>query len=323
MVFFECGKALCPVISKTTLDEWNVDLGQVSALQSQPDNAAIRQPLGELIPGAGARLVNGTSRLNVTIPQRYLQTPYDNTLPLSQWQYGINVGAWRLRHSGYFTENQGRGTQWRAQQSFVGHDIPDWHSRLMLGQTSTAGRVFDSFSFKGAMLTSEDSMIPDSQRNYAPVINGVALSQATVEIRQSRNIIYQKNIPPRPFSLRDVVPANTSGELQVTIRESNGRERTFIQPYATQPKMVREGQLRYSLAAGRYDNSGSDNRDDTFTQAESLYGLTNSTTLFTGVMGNPSYQSIAARFGQNLGNIGGLSLQLEWLRLAATVRKIC
>jgi outer membrane usher protein len=201
--------------------------------------------------------------------------------------------------------------QWTPQQTYIGRDIMALMSRLTMGQVSTTGRVFDSVNFKGIMLSSIDEMLADSQRSYGPVIKGIALSQATVEVRQGGTLIYQQDVPPGAFELTDVVPGRSSGDLEVTVRESSGEVRTFIQPYATQPKMVREGQLRYSLSAGTYDDANKRAGNNLFTQGEALYGINNRATLFGGALLSNNYQSVASGVGLNLGGLGGLSLELD------------
>ncbi|MFP1497367.1 fimbria/pilus outer membrane usher protein [Escherichia coli] len=42
------------------------------------------------------------------------------------------------------------------------------------------------------------------------------------------------------------------GDLEVTIEESDGTQRRFIQPYSSLPMMQRPGHLKYIATAGRY-----------------------------------------------------------------------
>ncbi|MEF3515682.1 fimbria/pilus outer membrane usher protein, partial [Citrobacter freundii] len=41
--------------------------------------------------------------------------------------------------------------------------------RIVVGKTYTDDNVFDSIQFTGAQLTSDENMLPDSQRDFAPV----------------------------------------------------------------------------------------------------------------------------------------------------------
>ena len=72
-------------------------------------------------------------------------------------------------------------------------------SLLTLGESSSPSDVFDSVSFRGAQLASDDDMLPESLRGYAPVVRGIARSNAQVVIRQNGYVIYQSYVAPGAF----------------------------------------------------------------------------------------------------------------------------
>ncbi|MEB7742821.1 fimbria/pilus outer membrane usher protein, partial [Escherichia coli] len=76
-------------------------------------------------------------------------------------------------------------------------------SRLMLGEDYTPSDVFDSVPFRGVMLGSDESMVPWNQREFAPVVRGIARSQARVEVRQNGYLIQSQTVAPGPFALTD------------------------------------------------------------------------------------------------------------------------
>ncbi|MEB7742823.1 fimbria/pilus outer membrane usher protein, partial [Escherichia coli] len=76
-------------------------------------------------------------------------------------------------------------------------------SRLMLGEDYTPSDVFDSVPFRGVMLGSDESMVPSNQREFAPVVRGIARSQARVEVRQNGYLIQSQTVAPGPFALTD------------------------------------------------------------------------------------------------------------------------
>ncbi|MDM4096951.1 fimbria/pilus outer membrane usher protein, partial [Klebsiella oxytoca] len=67
-------------------------------------------------------------------------------------------------------------------------------SKLVIGESTTDGQVFDSVGFRGLMLTSDDRMFEDSQRGYAPIINGIANSNALVRVSQQGVRIYETTV---------------------------------------------------------------------------------------------------------------------------------
>lgn len=108
-------------------------------------------------------------------------------------------------------------------------DIIPLRSRLTLGDGYTQGDIFDGINFRGAQLASDDNMLPDSQRGFAPVIHGIARGTAQVTIKQNGYDIYNSTVPPGPFTINDIYAAGNSGDLQVTIKEADGS--TQILPY--------------------------------------------------------------------------------------------
>ncbi len=58
----------------------------------------------------------------------------------------------------------------------------------------TDGALFDSVGLRRVQLSTDDRMYPESQRGYAPIVRGIAGSNARVQCRQGGNIIAGK--PP-------------------------------------------------------------------------------------------------------------------------------
>ncbi|WP_164099337.1 fimbria/pilus outer membrane usher protein, partial [Serratia marcescens] len=79
--------------------------------------------------------------------------------------------------------------------------------------------VFDSFQFTGLQLASDENMLPDSQRGFAPTIRGVAHSNARVSVRQHGYTIYETYVAPGAFVISDLFPTSQSGDLEITVHE--------------------------------------------------------------------------------------------------------
>lgn len=92
-------------------------------------------------------------------------------------------------------------------------------SQLLLGESATSGSIFSSYTFTGVQLASDDNMLPNSQRGFAPTVRGIANSSAIVTIRQNGYVIYQSNVPAGAFEINDLYPSSNSGDLEVTIEE--------------------------------------------------------------------------------------------------------
>ncbi|WP_296262229.1 MULTISPECIES: fimbria/pilus outer membrane usher protein [unclassified Pseudomonas] len=222
---------------------------------------------------------------------------------------GLNLGAWRLRNESSLVYGSTQPYRFRSNRTFVQRDITAFKSQLTLGETFTDSQVFDSVRFIGAMLASDDGMLPDSERVYAPIIHGIADTNATVEVRQSGFMLYSGNVPPGPFEISDLYPSGSNGDLEITVIEADGRRRVFVQAYASLPIMVPKGASRFSLAAGHYDSHDERAQSPFFTSATLIYGLTEHVTAFGGAQVAEDFQAASIGAGINTG-LGAVSLDL-------------
>jgi outer membrane usher protein len=231
---------------------------------------------------------------------------------------GVNISGWRLRNysawsysknsasdnNGYDTSN----SKWDSINTFIQHDVPVIKGTFVAGESYTPSDVFDSIQFRGVQVASDDNMLPDSLRGFAPTIRGIANSNAQVTVRQNGSIIYQTYVSPGVFAINDLYPTATSGDLVVTVRESNGNERTFTQPFANVPIMQREGRLKYGFTVGEYRSSSYDAEKSKLGQLSLIYGLSNELTIYGGTQLSQYYNAFAAGVGFGLGGLGAISL---------------
>ena len=142
-----------------------------------------------------------------------------------------------------------------------------------MGDTFTTGDVFDSVQFRGVQLMSDDEMLPDSQRGFAPTIRGMAHSNAKVTISQHGYVIYETSVSPG--GVCDKRPLSNGAKRRS--RGAGKRERWFgadLYPALfSRPFMLREGRVKFSLSAGRYHSEQSQVRSPTFLQGTLFYGL--------------------------------------------------
>lgn len=226
---------------------------------------------------------------------------------------GINLGAWRLRNYSTWNYssgngNQGSQSQWDSINTYLQRDVPVIKGQLTLGDSYTPSDVFDSLQFRGAQLASDDNMLPDSLRGFAPTVRGIANSNAKVTIRQNGTVIYQTYVPPGAFTINDLYPTSSSGDLQVTITEADGGERSFIQPFANVPVMQREGRAKYAFTVGKYRAPNRYNEEPILGQATLIYGLPHDVTAYGGFQTADNYSALAFGLGFGLGELGSISL---------------
>ncbi|WP_459200747.1 fimbria/pilus outer membrane usher protein [Pseudomonas tremae] len=222
---------------------------------------------------------------------------------------GLNLGAWRLRNESSLAQGSHQTWRYRSNRTFAQRDVTSLKSQFTVGETFTDAQVFDSVRFQGAALTSDEGMLSDSERSYAPVIRGIAETNATVEVRQNGFLLYSGSVSPGPFEITDIYPSGSNGDLSVSVIEADGRVRSFTQAYASLPIMVPSGSLRYSLAVGQVDNNDDGQASPGFTSGALIYGLSERTTGFGGLQLAEDYQAANLGVGINTG-VGAVSLDV-------------
>jgi len=220
---------------------------------------------------------------------------------------GINIGPWRLRNYTTWRRDNQSGNQWDNVYSYAQRSIAPLKSQLILGDSSAPSDVFDSMPFRGGQLASDDEMLPDSLKGYAPVVRGIARTNAQVVIRQNGYVIYQSYVAAGAFEITDMYSTGGAGDLNVTIKEADGSEQNYTVPFASLPVLQREGRLKYALTGGQYRSYDGSVENTPFGQASAIYGLPWGFTLYGGTQQSAKYQSYAVGVGKNLGEIGALS----------------
>ncbi|MFC5472471.1 fimbria/pilus outer membrane usher protein [Paraherbaspirillum soli] len=316
--------------------------GDVPAPQSQC------LPLAGAVAGAVAVYQSGDQRLDLTIPQANLRRIARGYVDPSRWQSGINaatldynistyaahaagasnnsayaglltgvnLGDWRLRQRSSLNWQSQRPLQKKSIAAYAQRNVPAWNSQLTLGDSNTSGEVFDAFNVRGVQLASDDRMLPDSLRGYAPVVRGMAESNARVTVRQGGNIIYQTTVPPGPFEFNDLYGTGYGGDLQVTITEADGRERRFAVPFASVPQLLRPGASRFNLTLGQLRAV---NVESSPMVVQAIYqrGLGNLLSAYGGILAADGYLSALLGGAFNT-SYGALALDVTTARTKLT-----
>ncbi|MCA8315198.1 fimbrial biogenesis outer membrane usher protein [Burkholderia multivorans] len=284
------------------------------------EDACLR--LGQIISDASVSFDFGEQRLDLSIPQIAMRRSARGYVSADQWTAGVpvamlgynanvyhsqmrgsqgstqgyvgldsgfNVQRWHFRHNGSFSWDDRGQRRYQNVATYVQRDVAQWSSQLVVGDTYTSGDLFDSASFRGVRLYTDDRMLPESQRGYAPVVRGVANSNAKVTITQNGMRLYETTVAPGAFVIDDLYPTGYGGDLHVTVTEADGSVHTFSVPFAAIPLSLRPGQNRYSFTAGAVRNL--DNTSPLFTQATWQRGFTNRITGYGGVTVAEGYLS--------------------------------
>ncbi|EOT1268580.1 fimbrial biogenesis outer membrane usher protein [Escherichia coli] len=255
--------------------------------------------------GIPAFLMNYSAR---TMQTDYKMVKRRDNSSWVQLQPGINIGAWRVRNVTSWQRSSQMSGKWQAAYTYAERGLYSLKSRLTLGQKTSQGDIFDIVPFTGVMLTSDDNMVPYSERQFAPVVRGIARTQARVEVKQNGYTIYNTTVAPGPFALRDLSVTDSSGDLHVTVWETDGSTQMFVVPYQAPAIALHQGYLKYSLLAGRYRSSDSATDKAQIEQATLMYGLPWNLTAYGGIQSATHYQAASLGLGVSLGRWGSLSV---------------
>lgn len=303
-----------PCFTRALLTTMGVDVARLDA--SGADLAAACIDLPAIIADARARFDNGQLRLDVSVPQVAMRRDARGYVDPILWDRGItaatigynftashanpddgashkqaylglnlglNLGGWRIRNQLNFRWADDGGSDFQSLNTYAEHDVTSWRSQLTVGDAFTSGQLFDSVGFRGMRLATDTRMLPDAASSYAPIVRGSADTHARVEIRQKGYVIYETKVAPGAFEIDDLFVAGYGADLEVTVTEADGRQRTFIVPFAALPQLLRPGAWRYSATLGQL-------REDAFVSdapyfAEGTYqrGLNNWATAYAGL----------------------------------------
>ena len=342
----ENGHGLMPCLTRGQLVSMGLNAEAVSGINALAADACV--PLIEMIKDATIRLDVGQQRLYLTIPQAFMGNQARGYIPPELWdnginaallnynftgnnvrndvagssqyaylnlQSGVNLGAWRLRDNSTWSYTSGGSSssnenKWQHVNTWLERDITPIRSRLTLGDSYTNGDVFDGINFRGMQLASDDNMLPDSQKGFAPVIHGIARGTAQVSVKQNGYEIYHSTVSPGPFAINDLYAAGNGGDLQVSIKEADGSSQNFTVPYSSVPVLQREGHTRYAITAGEYRSGNDQQEEPSFFQSTLLHGLSAGWTLYGGTQLADRYRAFNMGLGKNMGDWGALSMDI-------------
>lgn len=165
-------------------------------------------------------------------------------------EVGFNAGDWivRSRQVQTWQDDSSRTSHLEAyaQRTFASQQVV-----LQAGQVNLYNPVLSGAQITGVQVLTEQALQGEHQGS---TIDGIAYSQAQVEVRQNGALIHSTVVPAGPFSLTDVRRLDRRSDVEVTVREVDGSERRFTVPAA----MLGVGLPApgYSLSAGQVRDIG-------------------------------------------------------------------
>lgn len=315
-----------------------INKSSLPAAQSGADSLQISQ----LVQGGSFLLDISTLSLKLTVPQSYVNRSeagyvdpkfWDHGVPAflfgynamhysiqsksggssndelySGLNFGINFAGWQFRENSSLRKSSSENFKYQNNTRYLQKNIASITSNFKLGDFYTEGDLFDSIRVRGVSLTSDINMLPNSKQGFSPIVRGVAQTNALVKIIQNGNVVYQESVPPGAFTLDNIQPTGSAGDLTVVVREADGSEQSFNVPFSAVPNMLKEGVSQYSLVAGTVNQTNTDYNPG-FVQGTLQYGLNNLLTGYAGTTLSNDYRAYLVGSGLNL-PIGAVSVDV-------------
>lgn len=286
----------------------------------------------EQFPGVQVKFSISSQELNLSIPQILLknENSYDNWdygIPGFRMAYNVNVNKTSGGNSELFGSfdanlNAGKwvlsaktsafnGQGFTFPEANISRSIGSIRGKFLAGKSIASGTLIPSFGYYGAALVSNRNMIPWQTRGYAPIISGVANTNARITIKQGEHILSSQIVPPGPYSLNNISPVG-NGHITVIIEEEDGLKSVRTYPVTTMPTLLRANDFNYSLVVGsRVNDNGKTNGDrKPFAMASVDYGFTMYTMNLATIL-HSKYQNVAIGATKDLGRIGAFSASLN------------
>lgn len=327
---------------RALLERMGIDLVRSVTVRSLLPEGLVCENLADYVPGASVKVDIAEQTLNMIVPEYYLsrdssskdvdpslwdqgvtaaQLSYDTNLSTSSsngvrytngyagLNMGLNLASVRFRHTGSLVWSPKTGERYQRGNIYAQTDLTKLNAQLLAGESSTSGEFFDAISFRGVQVESDDRMLPQRQRFYAPVVRGTASSNARVTIYQRGYLVYETTVAPGPFEISDLQAASFGGDLQVTVTEANGQKSSFMVPFATTVQLLRPGRTRYSATAGQVIDKSIQGSQPFMLQGTVQHGLDNELTAYGGSALTRDYMS--GMLGTALNTpIGGFAVDL-------------
>ena len=247
--------------------------------------------------------------LNYDVNSLFSQYGNDSSRYMSaNTELGFNAGDWivRSRQVQTWQDDVSRTSHLAAyaQRTFASQQAV-----LQAGQINLYNPVLAGAQITGVQVLTEEALQVEGQ---SAVIEGIAHSQAQVEVRQNGSLIHSTVVPAGPFSLNDVRRLNNRSDVEVTVKEADGSERSFIVPAA----MLGIGLPApgFSLAAGQVRSNGDAQEGNPWVISGGWSGALHPQLLFsTGMTGAADYRAT----GLSLGALPSTETQIQASVVAA------
>ncbi len=205
-------------------------------------------------------------------------------------ELGFNADSWIVR-SRQITTSQGGETRFDHQSAYAQRTFASRETVLQAGQINPRSTLFAIGPLYGLQLFPDDALAAPPESGA--IVTGIARTQARIEVRQLGVLIHVSELPPGPFTLRDLPLVSGNADLDVTIVEATGAPQRFVVPAAALGPSRLGTAPGLALAVGRLQNQN-DMRAPWLATASRGWRVGTRVNLNAGVLMSAPYQALAA-----------------------------
>lgn len=206
---------------------------------------------------------------------------------------GLNAGDWVLRSRQFYTSTDGRART-EHLEAYAQRTFAEQQAQLQFGQINLLNPVLAGARVNGVQWMSEPAL---SGGGGGARVEGIAATQARVDVHQGGTLIYSTVVPAGPFTLTGIPQLDRRRDLEVTVIEADGSRQTFTVLAATLGlDLPSRG---FSVGAGQFRDTSATGREPWVISAGASHPLTVGTSLSGGVLLADGY------------NAGGAGLSTE------------
>jgi len=206
-------------------------------------------------------------------------------------EVGFNTADWLFRSRQLYTSLNGK-SQWAHLYAYAQHTFVDRKAVFQVGEINLNSTNFPVGALYGAQLFPEQALATPA--GSGAVVQGIAQTQARVEVRQLGSLVYSTLVPPGPFTLDNLPIQSSNANLDVTVIDANGARRQFTVPSGSFMRAGLGAPQGFSAAFGKLQNIGS--RGEQAPWLATISGgraLSPQANLTTGALVSSPYQALS------------------------------
>ncbi|WP_407439397.1 fimbrial biogenesis usher protein [Lelliottia sp.] len=201
-------------------------------------------------------VTGGTAGLfNYTLFSTHNDSSSDSsTYSQAALEEGLNFSDWMIRSRQVVTKEDDAFNS-ESLYTYAQHTFVEQKAIVQAGQINISNTLFSGSSISGIQMIPETALTGSDESGVT--VRGLARGpQARVEVRQAGALVYSTLVPMGPFVLNNVPITSVNTSLEVTVKETDGKENHFIIPaQALRPNQL-GGPQGLSLAIGKLRDIG-------------------------------------------------------------------